>query len=53
VADTGAGISESIKSKKVTPMFTSKARSRLGLPVVKRMTEALDGTVSFESQDVK
>jgi signal transduction histidine kinase len=52
VKDTGIGIPEAIKSKMFTPMFTTKAKGQgFGLPVVKRMTDALGGTVSFESQE--
>jgi signal transduction histidine kinase len=35
-------------------MFTTKAKGQgFGLPVVKRMAEALSGTVTFESQEGK
>jgi signal transduction histidine kinase len=35
-------------------MFTTKAKGQgFGLPVVKRMTEALGGTVTFESKEGK
>ena len=35
-------------------MFTTKARGQgFGLVVIKRMTEALGGTVSFESKEGK
>ena len=51
VADTGVGIPDNIKNKLFTPMFTTKAKGQgFGLAVIKRMTEALGGTVSFESQ---
>ncbi len=54
VKDTGVGIPEAIKSKLFIPMFTTKSKGQgFGLPVVKRMTEALGGTVSFESQEGK
>jgi signal transduction histidine kinase len=54
VKDTVIGIPEAIKSKMFTPMFTTKAKGQgFGLPVVKRMTDALGGTVSFESQEGK
>jgi signal transduction histidine kinase len=51
VEDTGIGISEEIKSKLFTPMVTKKARGQgFGLAVVKRLTEALHGNVTFESE---
>ncbi len=51
VKDTGFGIPEDVKPKLFTPLFTTKARGQgFGLAVVKRMTEALDGTVTFESE---
>jgi signal transduction histidine kinase len=54
VTDTGIGIPEALKHKLFTPMFTTKAKGQgFGLPVIKRMTEALGGTVSFESQEGK
>jgi len=54
VKDTGVGIPESAKPKLFTPMFTTKSKGQgFGLAVVKRMTEALGGTVSFESQEGK
>lgn len=43
-----------IQNKMFTPMFTTKSKGQgFGLPVVKRMTESLGGTVSFESQEGK
>jgi PAS domain S-box-containing protein len=54
IKDTGVGIPEGVKSKLFTPMFTTKSKGQgFGLPVVKRMTEALGGTVTFESQEGK
>jgi signal transduction histidine kinase len=54
VKETGVGIPESIKGKLFTPMFTTKAKGQgFGLAVIKRMTEALWGTVTFESQEGK
>ena len=51
VQDTGVGISEENKTKMFTPLFTTRAKGQgFGLPVVKRMTEALGGEVTFESQ---
>jgi PAS domain S-box-containing protein len=54
VEDTGVGIPENVRSKLFTPLFTTKSRGQgFGLAVVKRMTEALDGTVTFESEEDK
>ncbi len=54
VEDTGVGIPEEVKPKLFTPMFTTKAKGQgFGLAVIKRMTEALGGTVTFESQEGK
>ena len=42
------------KAKIFAPMFTTKARGQgFRLVVIKRMTEALGGTVSFESEEGK
>ncbi len=54
IMDTGVGIPEAVKAKLFTPMFTTKSKGQgFGLAVVKRMTEALGGTVTFESQEGK
>jgi signal transduction histidine kinase len=54
VQDTGVGISEDAREKLFTPLFTTKAKGQgFGLAVVKRLTEALGGTVTFESQKGK
>ena len=54
VKDSGVGVPEEVKTKLFTPMFTTKSKGQgFGLPVVKRMTEALGGTVTFESQEGK
>jgi PAS domain S-box-containing protein len=51
VEDTGAGIAEEVKPKLFQPLFTTKSKGQgFGLAVVKRLTEALGGTVTFESQ---
>lgn len=50
VEDTGVGISEGVRSKLFTPLFTTKSKGQgFGLAVVKRLTEAMNGTVTFES----
>ena len=50
VQDTGIGIPDKVKPKLFTPLFTTKSKGQgLGLAVVKRMVEALNGTVTFES----
>ena len=54
VKDTGVGIPEEVKGKLFTPMFTTKSKGQgFGLAVIKRMTESLGGTVTFESQEGK
>ena len=54
VEDTGAGMSDEAKAKIFTPLFTTKAKGQgFGLPVVKKLTEAMGGTVSFESKKGK
>ena len=51
VEDTGVGIPEEVKPKLFNPMVTTKAKGQgLGLAVVKRLVEALNGKISFESQ---
>lgn len=50
VQDTGIGIPDKFKAKVFTSLFTTKSKGQgLGLAVVKRMTEALGGTVNFEN----
>ena len=54
VEDTGVGIPKEAKAKLFTPLFTTKSKGQgFGLAVVKRMSEALGGSVSFESQEGK
>ena len=54
VEDTGVGIPDDVKDKLFTPMFTTKSKGQgFGLAVVKRMTETLGGTVTFESEPGK
>jgi signal transduction histidine kinase len=50
VEDTGVGIPEEVKTKMFTPLFTTKSKGQgLGLAVVKRLVEALKGTIVFDS----
>ncbi len=52
VSDTGMGIPEEVKNRLFTPMTTTKAKGQgLGLAVVKRLIEALNGTIGFESKE--
>ena len=54
VQDTGEGIPDSVRSKIFTPLVTTKAKGQgFGLSVVKRFTEAMGGTVTFESESGK
>jgi len=54
IKDTGVGIPDEIRSKLFTPLFTTKSKGQgFGLAVVKRLTEAMGGTVSFESENGK
>ena len=54
VEDTGVGIPEEVKPKLFTPMVTTKAKGQgLGLAVVKRLVEGLNGKISFESEEGK
>lgn len=51
VKDTGVGIPEEIKPNLFTPLFTTKSKGQgLGLSVVKRLLEAMHGSITFESQ---
>jgi signal transduction histidine kinase len=51
VQDTGVGIPEQIKSKIFTPLVTTKVTGQgFGLAAAKRFTEAMGGTVTFESE---
>jgi PAS domain S-box-containing protein len=51
VEDTGLGISEEVKPQIFKPLFTTKAKGQgLGLAVVKRLLEALGGSITFDSQ---
>jgi PAS domain S-box-containing protein len=54
IQDTGTGIPEEVKPNLFKPLFTTKAKGQgLGLAVVKRLVEVLNGTISFESEEGK
>ena len=54
VADTGVGISDENRDKIFTPLFTTKSKGQgFGLPVIKRLTESMGGTVTFDSEKGK
>ncbi len=54
VKDTGMGIPEDAKPKLFTPLFTTKSKGQgFGLAVVKRVTESMNGIITFESQEGK
>jgi two-component system CheB/CheR fusion protein len=51
IEDTGVGIPDEIKGQIFIPLFTTKSKGQgFGLPVVKKLTEAMGGTVTFESE---
>ena len=51
VEDTGQGIPFEVRDKIFIPLVTTKSKGQgFGLAVVKKLTEALNGTVTFESE---
>jgi signal transduction histidine kinase len=51
IQDTGEGIPQEVQGKLFTPLMTTKSKGQgFGLAVVKRMTEAMNGTVTFETE---
>jgi PAS domain S-box-containing protein len=51
VEDNGEGVPENVRSKLFTPLVTTKSKGQgFGLSVVKRFTEGMGGTVTFESE---
>ncbi|MDD1720840.1 MAG: PAS domain S-box protein, partial [Euryarchaeota archaeon] len=54
VTDTGVGIPADMRDKVFSPLTTGKAKGTgLGLAVVKRIVEAHNGTITFESEEGK
>ena len=54
VKDTGVGIPENVKGQIVhTDVYNKIKGQGFGLAVIKRMSESLGGTVTFESQEGK
>ncbi|HMK94213.1 MAG TPA: ATP-binding protein [Candidatus Limnocylindrales bacterium] len=52
VEDTGVGIPVSMESKMFKPLVTTKSKGQgLGLAVVKRFVDALNGGISFKSEE--
>ena len=51
VEDIGVGISLEARSKLFQPLFTTKSKGQgFGIAVCKRLVEALNGTITFESE---
>ncbi len=51
ISDTGVGIKEKDTRNLFKPLFTTKAKGQgLGLAVVKRLVDALNGSISFDTQ---
>jgi signal transduction histidine kinase len=51
IADTGDGMTDEVKKKIFSPLFTTKAKGQgFGLAVVKKLTEAMKGNINFESK---
>jgi signal transduction histidine kinase len=51
LTDTGDGIPEELKPKLFTPLFTTKSKGQgFGLAVCKRIIEAHNGEISFDSE---
>lgn len=51
VSDTGGGIPQEAQQRIFKPLFTTKSKGQgFGLAVVKKLTEALGGSVSYETK---
>lgn len=54
IEDTGVGIAEEFKPNIFTPLFTTKSKGQgFGLAVCKKLIEAHDGEITFQSQEGK
>jgi len=54
IEDTGEGIPEKVKDTIYSPLFTTKSKGQgFGLAVVKRLTEAQNGTITYQTQQGK
>lgn len=54
VSDNGKGISDDVKDLIFEPKFTTKSSGMgLGLPMIKNIIEAYDGSISFTSEEGK
>ena len=52
VSDNGKGISEEVTELIFEPKFTTKSSGMgLGLPMIKNIIEAYDGSISFTSKE--
>jgi signal transduction histidine kinase len=51
ISDTGVGIPDAVKEKIFKALFTTKSKGQgFGLAVVKKLVEALNGHISFETE---
>jgi len=51
VSDTGVGIPEEVVDKIFKPLFTTKSKGQgFGLAVVRKLVEALNGYIAFETK---
>jgi len=54
ISDTGTGIAPDIQPKIFSPLFTTKSKGQgFGLAVVKRLIEAQNGTVTYQTDTAK
>jgi signal transduction histidine kinase len=54
ISDTGTGIPPDIQPKIFSPLFTTKSKGQgFGLAVVKRLIEAQNGTITYQTDTAK